>query len=72
MYVGTMLQTGRSRFRFPMRSQEFFNLPNSSSRTMPLESTQPLTEISTRKLPGGKGRPARKTDNLTDICESIV
>jgi hypothetical protein len=50
----------------------FFNRPNPSSRTMALESTQPLTEMSTRNLPGGKGRPARKGDNLTAICEPIV
>jgi hypothetical protein len=31
-----------------------------------------LTEMSTRNLPGGKGRPARKTDNLTVICGPIV
>jgi hypothetical protein len=31
----------------------FFNRPNPSSRTMALESTQPLTEVSTRKFPGG-------------------
>jgi hypothetical protein len=31
----------------------FFNLPNPSSRNMALESTQPLTEISTRNLLGG-------------------
>jgi hypothetical protein len=31
---------------------------------MALGSTQPLTEMSTRNLPGGKERPARKTDNL--------
>jgi hypothetical protein len=37
---------------------------------MALGSTQPLTEISTRNLPGGKGRPARKAD-LTAICEPI-
>jgi hypothetical protein len=35
-------------------------------------STHPLTEMSTRNLPGGKGRPARKADNLTAICELIV
>jgi hypothetical protein len=35
-------------------------------------STQPLEEISTRNLSGGKGRPARKADNLTAICEPIV
>jgi hypothetical protein len=32
---------------------------------MALGFTQPLTEMSTRNLPGGKGRPARKADNLT-------
>jgi hypothetical protein len=51
---------------------EFFNLPNPSSRTMALVSTQPVTEMSTRNLPEGTGRPARKTDNLTIICEPIV
>jgi hypothetical protein len=41
-----------------------------SSRTMALGSTQPLTEMSTRNLPGGggKGRPGLKGDNLTAIC----
>jgi hypothetical protein len=51
---GTMLQTGRSRIQIRMR-WIFFNLLNSSSSTMALGSTQPLTEISTRNLPGGKG-----------------
>jgi hypothetical protein len=62
-----MLQAGRSRFRFPIKSLDFFSLPNPSSRNMNLGSTQPLTEMSTRKIPGGKGRPARKADNLTAI-----
>jgi hypothetical protein len=39
---------------------------------MGLGSTQPLTEMSTRNLPGGKGRLARKADNLTAICEPIA
>jgi hypothetical protein len=39
---------------------------------MALGSTQPLTEMSTRNIPGGKGRPAHKADNLTAICEPIV
>jgi hypothetical protein len=47
----------------------FFKLPNPSSRTMALGSTQPLTEMSTRNLPGSKGRPARRADNLTAFCE---
>jgi hypothetical protein len=50
----------------------FFNWSNPSSRTMALGSTQPLTEMSTGNLPGGKGRPARGADNLTAICEPIV
>jgi hypothetical protein len=36
----------------------FFNQPNPSSCTMPLGSTQPLTEMCTRNLPGGKGQQA--------------
>jgi hypothetical protein len=47
------------------------NLPNPSSSTMALGLTNPLTEMSTRNLLGGKGRPARKADNLTAICERI-
>jgi hypothetical protein len=39
---------------------------------MALVSTQPLTEMSTRNLPEGKGRPVRKGDNFTAICEPIV
>jgi hypothetical protein len=39
---------------------------------MALESTQPLIEMSTRKIPGSKGRPARKADNLAAICELII
>jgi hypothetical protein len=39
---------------------------------MALESTQPLTETSTRNVPGGKRRAARKADNIIDICEPIV
>jgi hypothetical protein len=39
---------------------------------MALGSTQPLTEMKTRDLPGGKGRLARKAENLTAICEPIV
>jgi hypothetical protein len=36
---------------------------------MALGLTQPLTEMSTRNLPGGKEQLAHKTDNLTAICE---
>jgi hypothetical protein len=66
-----MLQAGRSRVRVPMR-WIFFNSPNPSSCTMALGSTQPLTEMSTTNLPGGKWRPDGKADNLIPIYEPIV
>jgi hypothetical protein len=48
---GTALQAGRSQVRFPMRSLKF-----SIDLILPaLGSTQPLTEMSTRNLPGVKG-----------------
>jgi hypothetical protein len=50
----------------------YFNLLNPFSRTMALGSTQPVTEMSIRNLPGGKKRPVRKSDNLTANCEPIV
>jgi hypothetical protein len=37
-----------------------------------LKSTQSLTEMSARNVPGGEGRPALEADNLTAICEPIV
>jgi hypothetical protein len=50
----------------------FFNWPNPSSRIMALGLTQPLTEMSTRNLPGSKGWLECKADNLTAICEPTV
>jgi hypothetical protein len=50
----------------------FFNWTNPSSRTIALGSTQPPTELSTRNLPRNKGRPVRKAENLSAICEYIV
>jgi hypothetical protein len=66
-----MLQAGKSPVRVP-DEVVFFNLPNPSSRTMVLGSTQPLTKMSTRKLPGGKKRPARRADNIAVIYEPNV
>jgi hypothetical protein len=66
-----MLQAGRSPVRIP-DEVDFFNLPNPSSRTMALGSTQPLTETSTRNLPGCKKRPVRRADNLAAIYEPNV
>jgi hypothetical protein len=46
----------------------FFNLPNPFSRIMALGWTQPLTEMSTRNLPGGKrGRRVRLTTSLPSV-----
>jgi hypothetical protein len=38
---------------------------------MALGSTQPLTEMSTRNLPAGKGRPSHRAD-ITAICEQTA
>ena len=51
-----------------------FQWHNPSGRTMALGSTQPLTEMSTRCISWGLGRPVRKADNLTTIlcrCHEI-
>jgi hypothetical protein len=48
-----MLKAGRSPVRV-LDDIDFFDLPNPSSRTMALRSTQPLTEMSTSNFPGRK------------------
>jgi hypothetical protein len=51
-----------------------FQWHNPSGRTKALESTQPLTEMSTRCISWGQRRPVRKADNLTTIlcrCHEI-
>jgi hypothetical protein len=47
----------------------FFNLRTPSGRTMALGFTQPVTEMRTRNIAGGKERPAR--DNVTAICYPV-
>jgi hypothetical protein len=48
---------------------EFFNLPNISIRTMALEFTHPLKEMSTRNLLGVKrGRRVRLTNLPPSVC----
>jgi hypothetical protein len=66
-----MPQTVRSTVRVP-DEVDFLNLPNPSRRIRALGLTQPLTEMSTRNIPGGKKRPALRADKLTAICEPIV
>jgi hypothetical protein len=60
---GTMLQAGMSRVRIPMRSLDFSIDPGVDSASNRNEYQESL---------GSKGRPARKADNLTAICEPIV
>jgi hypothetical protein len=62
-----MLQVGGSRVGFSIRSLDF-----SVNLILPAAlwvwgSTLPLTEMNTRNLLGGKGRPAREA-----ICQQIV
>jgi hypothetical protein len=66
-----MLQAGRSRVQVPMRSLDFLNSPNPTDLIIAMGSTQPLTEISTMNILGGKERPARRADNLAAIYELI-
>jgi hypothetical protein len=51
-------------------------LPKFSSKIcflrLVLRSSQPVTEISTRNLSGGKARPAHTANNLTAIYEPTV
>jgi hypothetical protein len=67
-----MLHTGKSRVRFPVRSSHFSFDQIPSNHTLAVGSTQPLTEMSTRDLPGGKQRLASKAYNVTAICEPIA
>jgi hypothetical protein len=56
----------------PVEVIGFFSLPNPSTCTMALGSSQPLKEMNARNLPGGKEWPAHKADNFTAMCELIV
>jgi hypothetical protein len=66
-----MLQAGRSRVRFPMRLLDFSINLILLAALWPFDSTQPLTEVSTRNLPGGKEGPGSEARSLTAICEAI-
>jgi hypothetical protein len=58
----TILQTRSSLVPFPIRPLDFLIYLILPAALWPWESTQPLTEMSTRNLPGDKGRLARKVD----------
>jgi hypothetical protein len=67
-----MLQAGRSRIQFQMKSFHFYNSPNPLGPTLAPVSTQPLTEMIIGNPVGVEGRPARKAENLNATCETVV
>jgi hypothetical protein len=67
-----MLQDDRSLVGFPMRSLDFLFDLIFPAALVTLGSTQPITKMSARNLPGGKGRSTHKADNLATIREPIV
>jgi hypothetical protein len=50
----------------------FFHWHNPSGRTKVLGSTQPLTEMSTRCIPGGKGGRCVRLTNLPPSCAVVM
>jgi hypothetical protein len=51
---------------------DFFQFPWSFQPHYSPRVDSASKEMSISNLPGGKGRPARKVDTFTAICESIV
>jgi hypothetical protein len=66
----TILQIGRSRVRISI-VHSIFSIYLILPGSLWSFGRQPLTEMSTRNAPGGKGRTTHKAD-LTAICELIV
>jgi hypothetical protein len=67
----TMLQAGRSPVRV-LDEADIFCLLNPSSCTMVLGLTQPIKDISTTNLPGGKKWLVHRVYILAAICEPNV
>jgi hypothetical protein len=67
-----MLQSERVQVRIPMRSLDFFNLPNPFSQATYLWLTQPVIEMSPRSIPGSNAQATCKADSPTAICVLTV
>jgi hypothetical protein len=59
---------GKKKIRFVLSNVT----PNTFGSTMSLGLTQPVTDLSTKNLRGGKGQLERKVDNFNAIYEPIV
>jgi hypothetical protein len=66
-----MLQAGRSRIRLPMSLDLQLTLSFQPHYGPAVDAASNRNEYQESSW-GGKGRPARKADNLTAICEPIV
>jgi hypothetical protein len=67
---GTVLQAGKLRIQFPMRPLDF-----STDLILPAAYVPGVDSASNRneyQVPGGKGRPVLKANNLIAICQPIV
>jgi hypothetical protein len=68
----TTMKTNLKRHGFDSRLGYRIFFFNPSNRSTALVSTQPLTEIITRNLLGGKERPACMANNFNAIYEPTV
>jgi hypothetical protein len=63
--VGAVLEAGKSMVRIPLRSLDFFSLPNRSGD----DSASNKKKKAPGDLPGGKAQLALEAYNLIAICE---